>query len=331
MFSPRLSCLLLNWFLALTVLQAFTNFVFAFLLTGVAFLLIQVYRIPAIPSESLRSRFQQTTGSGKTKDKQNIILHRAGVYDSPENTLEGVKLAHECGVGGVEVDLEFTADGVGVLFHDSTLDRTTDGSGPICHLSYEEVRKLDAAAKHACRSKTGPMQIPCLEECIQECLKLDLTLYIDCKSQPEKTAELLVTLFKKYPALYNKAIVCSFYPQVIYSVRRKDPSIVTGLTHRRKVLSTVSEGVLRNKELWKKIVSPVLDVLLEWSLYSWVWYLCGNSYFLMQKDNLSRHNLNFWTSLGIQVIPWTVNDPREKELFTQSFNCPIITDGMETE
>ena len=55
------------------------------------------------------------------------------------------------GVAGVEVDLQFTADGVGILLHDDTLDRTTDASGDVRQKSFSEIRDVNAAAKHKSR------------------------------------------------------------------------------------------------------------------------------------------------------------------------------------
>ena len=59
--------------------------------------------------------------------------------------------ASKNGATGVELDLEFSADGVAILMHDDTVDRTTNGSGPLSQLRLSELRKLDAAAKHRLR------------------------------------------------------------------------------------------------------------------------------------------------------------------------------------
>jgi len=52
------------------------------------------------------------------------------------------------GAAGVELDLSFTVDGIPVLMHDETVDRTTNGSGPISKLPFAQLRRLDAAAHH---------------------------------------------------------------------------------------------------------------------------------------------------------------------------------------
>lgn len=56
--------------------------------------------------------------------------------------------AAENGATGVELDLEFSADGVPILMHDDTVERTTDGAGRLQDLTFEEIRKLNPAAKH---------------------------------------------------------------------------------------------------------------------------------------------------------------------------------------
>lgn len=48
----------------------------------------------------------------------------------------------------MELDLEFTADGVPILMHDDTVERTTNGSGSLRDLTFDEIRRLNPAAKH---------------------------------------------------------------------------------------------------------------------------------------------------------------------------------------
>lgn len=52
------------------------------------------------------------------------------------------------GASAVELDLGFTQDGVCVVIHDFSVDRTTDGTGLVGHMTYSEISKLNAAAKH---------------------------------------------------------------------------------------------------------------------------------------------------------------------------------------
>lgn len=73
-----------------------------------------------------------------------VIAHRGFSARAPENTLSALAAAMDAGADAVEFDLQVTADGVPVLFHDDTLGRTTDGKGRIQEWSIAELRTLDA-------------------------------------------------------------------------------------------------------------------------------------------------------------------------------------------
>ena len=76
-----------------------------------------------------------------------FCAHRGGARLAPENTMEAFRSAVErWEVDMLEMDVRLTTDGEVVVFHDPTVDRTTDGSGPIEEMSWAEVRELDAGA-----------------------------------------------------------------------------------------------------------------------------------------------------------------------------------------
>jgi len=72
-----------------------------------------------------------------------IIGHRGARALAPENTLPALRLGMGC-ADYVEVDVRLSLDGVPVVIHDATLDRTTDGTGPVGDFTLEELRTLDA-------------------------------------------------------------------------------------------------------------------------------------------------------------------------------------------
>jgi glycerophosphoryl diester phosphodiesterase len=76
-----------------------------------------------------------------------VIGHRGMAAAAPENTLDAMRLAFACGADAVEFDLRLTADGQVVVIHDATLDRTTDGSGPVAAKPLAELRELNAGAR----------------------------------------------------------------------------------------------------------------------------------------------------------------------------------------
>lgn len=73
-----------------------------------------------------------------------VIGHRGIAGLEPENTLRSFRAAIALGVDYVECDVRLTADRRLVLLHDDTLDRTTDATGPLADLSFEQARRIDA-------------------------------------------------------------------------------------------------------------------------------------------------------------------------------------------
>lgn len=118
-----------------------------------------------------------------------IIGHRAGQYEAPENTLIAIKTAYRNGATAVEVDLAFTEDGYGVIIHDDTVDRTTNGTGEVSRLRFHELRRLNAAAKmktlRLTQNQTEDVrfeQTPTLREVVLFCKDLGMKIILDAKS-----------------------------------------------------------------------------------------------------------------------------------------------------
>jgi glycerophosphoryl diester phosphodiesterase len=78
-----------------------------------------------------------------TPRRLTVIAHRGGATH-PENTIAAILGAAALGADFAEVDVRLTKDGVAVLLHDQSVDRTTDGRGPIASLTLAEVKRLDA-------------------------------------------------------------------------------------------------------------------------------------------------------------------------------------------
>src|SRR5215470_3293441 len=72
--------------------------------------------------------------------------HRGGGVLAPENTLIGLRFARHRGYAGVEFDAKLTRDGVPILMHDDTLDRTSNGAGPVAASDWKDLRQLDAGS-----------------------------------------------------------------------------------------------------------------------------------------------------------------------------------------
>lgn len=110
------------------------------------------------------------------------VNHR-GFADAPENTLSAYRLSKEKGFAYVECDVSFTSDGVAVLLHDSTVDRTSNGTGSISTMTFSAVRSLDFGSWKS--SKYAGEKIPTFEEFIVLCKRLGLHPYIELKAGTE--------------------------------------------------------------------------------------------------------------------------------------------------
>lgn len=103
-----------------------------------------------------------------------LIAHRGGGGLAPENTIEAFRRAVEWWRADVlELDVRLTRDGEAVVFHDATLDRTTDGRGRVSEHRLSEIRRLDAGARFAPAGGGGApfrgrgVRVPTLEEVLR--------------------------------------------------------------------------------------------------------------------------------------------------------------------
>jgi glycerophosphoryl diester phosphodiesterase len=99
--------------------------------------------------------------AARSRDGRPLLCgHRGARAHAPENTLAGFALAAEMGAELIELDVRLTRDGALAVIHDSTVDRTTDGTGRVADLTWDQVQALDAGAWF------GPafagQRVPCL-------------------------------------------------------------------------------------------------------------------------------------------------------------------------
>ncbi|MBT8422802.1 MAG: glycerophosphodiester phosphodiesterase family protein [Gammaproteobacteria bacterium] len=121
-----------------------------------------------------------------------LVAHRGALLVAPESTLVAFDKAIELGFDMVELDVRSTKDGVPVVFHDKTVDRTTNSSGNLTDYTWAELRELDAGSWFD-PVYTGT-RVPSLEEALAH-LQGRVCVMWDAKGKP--TAE-MVRLFKKY-------------------------------------------------------------------------------------------------------------------------------------
>src|SRR3954470_3617472 len=84
-----------------------------------------------------------------TARRPQVFAHRGGCALGPENTIAAFDLGMASGADGLELDVHLSSDGVVVVHHDETLDRTTNGAGPLGRLTAAELAIVDAGYRFA--------------------------------------------------------------------------------------------------------------------------------------------------------------------------------------
>lgn len=153
------------------------------------------------------------------------VCHR-GSNLAPENTLAAYEVAKKQGYVYVETDVQFTKDGVPVLIHDSTVDRTSNGTGKVSDFTYEELKKLDFGSWVSDRY-AGTI-IPTFEEFLQLCSQLGLKPYVELKTgiEAEKVPE-LVKLIQRY-GMEQDVTFISFDYQLLEAAGQQLPGVRLG-------------------------------------------------------------------------------------------------------
>ena len=110
------------------------------------------------------------------------LAHRGGGTLAPENTRAAFRLGHQHGCQAFECDVKLSADGVPFLLHDTTLERTTNGSGVAGDRPWAELATLDAGSWHSVAF--AGETIPTLAEIAQFCIATGSLLNIEIKPTP---------------------------------------------------------------------------------------------------------------------------------------------------
>lgn len=240
--------------------------------------------------------------------------HRGASGTHPENTLASFAAAVERGADAFEMDVHRTRDGEVVVFHDDTLERTTDGRGPISERTLAEVRELDAGfgfspdggGSYPFRGKG--VTVPTLREVVETFPEVPLIIEIKQESPPleEDLAQVLQS---------------------------------TGADQRALVFSLHQEPVDRfrqAREGWTTGFGPgeVADFLRRVNAGDWAGYLPRGVAFAVPVQwhgtrIVSAPFVEAAHRYGIEVYVWTVNEPGEMNALLDLGVDGLITDFPE--
>jgi len=153
-----------------------------------------------------------------------VIAHRGASSYAPENTLAAFDLALEMGVRHIELDVNLTSDGHIVVIHDDTVDRTTNGSGPVTRHTLVALRALDAGSWFG--DKFAGERIPTFHEVLER-YKGRAHLHTEIKGHSPSLAQRTADLIRMH-GMEEQVTITSFQNVRLEEMRAYAPELPTG-------------------------------------------------------------------------------------------------------
>lgn len=241
-----------------------------------------------------------------------VIAHQGGDGLRPGNTMLAFVYADQLGVDALEMDVHATQDGVLVLMHDDSVDRTTDGTGRLREMSHASVQSLDAAyhwpigGEAVYRGKG--VKVPSLAKVFERFPRQRFN--IEIKQTEPSITEPLCALIREHDRA-NQVLVASFHSGVIDEFRSVCPEVATSATQ-----SEVTAFLLFNLVGLSKLHHPrayALQVPIE----------------QYGVQLTSGERVAAARSLDLYVDAWTLNDETSMGLALERGVTGIITDNPD--
>jgi len=245
-----------------------------------------------------------------------VLAHRGGSQLAPENTMAAFKKAAELGVHGFEIDIRLTKDEEIIVFHDDTVNRTSDGSGRVAEFTLRELKKLDFGYRFI--DLNGELSyreqgetVVTLKELLTEFPQM--LVNIDIKDSPDTyegslTPSKLWRLIEELGA-ENRVVVTSFYDEQtdrfnLYAQNKV--ALGAGENEVRKAFASYSSQ-------FGHLYKPRVDV-----------FQIPPKHGMFSLD--SEGFIRFLSGLNIPVHYWTINDKPTMERLLKSGAKGIVTD-----
>ncbi len=231
-----------------------------------------------------------------------FVAHRGGGKLAPENTLSAMRAAQSHGYGMVEFDVKLSADQVLVLLHDSTLERTTNGTGPAGARTFAELARLDAGSwlDPAYAGET----IPTLSAIAAYTIANSIASNIEIKATPgleALTGKLVARQAKKDWADAPVAPLLSSFSEIsLQAAQDEVPELPRGL---------ISDTLPEN---WQALLTRLGCVSLH-----------------LRHSAVTQDVLKAVQQAGFRLAVWTVNEPDRSQELLQWGADAIITDAID--
>ena len=233
-----------------------------------------------------------------------IISHRGANRLAPQNTLPAFEAALKIGVDGFETDVHLTADGIPVICHNYKVNETSDGTGRISTMTYDEFKSYDFGGYFSPEFKGTTA--PSLDEFLRLCLGADLEIInIELKPSLENDMSVVsktIQMVKDY-GLSDKLLISSFSSKMLLEAKKADKQCRTAYLYspdKREAHSVWHRAAEFAKEIGACALHP-------------------NKCYVTKEYVKKAHNA------GIAVNVWTVNKVKEMKKFIEMGVGGLIT------
>ncbi|RKN70162.1 DUF1080 domain-containing protein [Paenibacillus ginsengarvi] len=255
---------------------------------------------PAVALDALKLYSNTTT----LVRKPFVIGHRGMPSKSPENTIESNLMAYENGADFIENDMYVTKDDRIVIIHDSVLQNTTNGSGPVESFTLDEIKKLNANKPYP--NGFPDVKVPTFDEQLDLAREKGIMVYAEIKTSTPRAVDVIVDLIKEKKAedLVN---IMSFDAAQLKRFAEKMPEVPLGLL-------VGSPGSDTDKNVNKSLRDTLRTIQSQNVTYNAGYYNMGQNYMEAAKHR------------GIVISPWTINNKADFTSFFLRGAFGITTD-----
>ena len=156
-----------------------------------------------------------------------VVAHRGGGRHAPENTLAAIRLGQQLGYRAHEFDVKLSRDGVALLMHDATLERTTNGQGRAADLVWGALQRLDAGGWHS-EAFRGE-HIPSFEAVAAALREKDTMAHIEIKPTPGFDAQTGRHVARETQRLWKGAKVSPIFSSFSYEALMAAKDVAPGI------------------------------------------------------------------------------------------------------
>jgi len=224
-----------------------------------------------------------------------VVAHGGASAEAPENTIAAFELALDQGADGIQLDVHFSSDDQPVVIHDFTLERTTDGAGPVHRLTVRQLKRLDVGSWRGRRWRGQRIQT--LQEVLER-FRDRTRFWIELKGGPDLypgMEEAVVSMIETYDVVAC-SLVQSFDREVLARIRRGNRGVKLGALAIREPLEAI-------------LAAPGAAQAL-----------CAGHHLLGPEALAAIRRA------GLECYAWTVNEPAQMDRLVEWKVNGVITD-----